>query len=57
MSDKLAVREYVFQNTNYPNLLNHLYGVYDNPDEIQLDELPSEFVAKPTTGLAIISSV
>ena len=43
-ADKLAVREYVFKNTNDPNLLNHLYGVYDNPDDIYLGELFSECI-------------
>ena len=33
-ADKLAVREYVLKSTNDPNLLNHLYGVYDGPDKI-----------------------
>ena len=56
MADKLAVRKYISQKTKDPKLLNHLYGVYDNPDEFNLDGLPSEFVVKPTTGLAIISS-
>ena len=46
MADKFAVRKYVSQKTNDPNLLINLYGVCDSSDEIQFDELPSEFVIK-----------
>ena len=31
VADKIAVRKYMFQNTNNPNLLNHLYGVVRQP--------------------------
>ena len=46
MTDKIAIRKNVSQRTNDPILLNHLYGVYDSPDEIHLGKLPSEFVIK-----------
>ena len=44
MADKLAIRKYVPQKTNDPNLLNHLYGVYNSPNEMHLGELISECI-------------
>ena len=46
----------MFQNTNDPNLLNDVHRVYDSSDDIQLDELPSEFIIKLTAEVAAISS-
>ena len=44
MADKLAIRKYVSPKTNDPNLLNHLYGVYNSPNEMHLGELFSECI-------------
>ena len=48
-ADKYAVREYV-GNLGYPNLLNELYGVYTNANEIDLKALPERFVLKAAHG-------
>lgn len=49
--DKYAVREYVKSilgnNTPY---LNELFGVWNSVDEIDFENLPNEFVLKPTNG-------
>lgn len=47
--DKYAVREYV-ESKGLSNILNELYGVYDNVDEIDFDKLPNRFVIKTTDG-------
>lgn len=44
-SDKYAVREYVKQQ-GCGEILNELYGVWDDPDAIPFDELPDKFVLK-----------
>ena len=46
ISDKFAVREYVRRKTNSASLLNRLYGVYQNADDIPIDEMPEKFVVK-----------
>lgn len=48
-ADKYEVRKYV-ESKGLENILNELYGVYDNPDEIDFDKLPKSFVLKDTLG-------
>ena len=48
-ADKYEVRKYV-ESKGLGNILNELYGVYDNPDEIDFDKLPKSFVLKDTLG-------
>lgn len=50
-ADKYAIREYVNDN-GCSNILNELYGVYNNFDEIDFDKLPNKFVIKCTHGCA-----
>ena len=47
--DKYEVRTYV-ENKGLGSVLNKLYAVYDNVDEIDLDSLPDSFVLKTTDG-------
>ncbi|WP_418667975.1 ATP-grasp fold amidoligase family protein [Allofournierella sp.] len=47
--DKYEVRKYVTEK-GYASILNELYGVYDDPKEIDFDELPNQFVLKDTLG-------
>lgn len=47
--DKFAVREIVAERVG-PEILIPLHGVYDDPDEIQVNALPESFVLKPTHG-------
>lgn len=46
MADKYGVREYVKEKIGEEYLVP-LYGVYNSFDEINFDELPSQFVIKP----------
>lgn len=48
-ADKYAVREYI-KDCGYKDLLNDLLGCYDNPDEIDFDSLPNQFVIKASHG-------
>ena len=48
-SDKLAVREYV-KSKGLEHILNDLYTVYEKPEDIDLDKLPSKFVMKLSNG-------
>lgn len=48
-TDKYKVREYIKQKS-CEEILNKLYGVYKNPEEINFDELPNKFVLKCTHG-------
>lgn len=48
-ADKYAVREYV-KSCGYEELLNDLYGVWDNADDINWAELPDRFVLKCNHG-------
>lgn len=48
-ADKYAVREYV-QKCGCGEILNELYGVYDNVDDIPWEQLPSQFVIKWNFG-------
>ena len=44
-ADKYEVREYI-KSKGLENILNELYGVYDNPEEIDFNKLPNKFVLK-----------
>jgi hypothetical protein len=48
-TDKYLVREYV-KSKNLGHLLNKLIKVYDNVEDINLDELPEKFVLRATHG-------
>ena len=48
-ADKYLVRDYV-KNKGLGYILNELYGVYDDINEVDFDKLPNEFVAKKTNG-------
>lgn len=48
-ADKYEVREYI-KSKGYGYILNELIGVYDNVNEINIDELPKKFVLKATHG-------
>ncbi|MFT6984901.1 MAG: hypothetical protein ACJAT7_000702 [Psychromonas sp.] len=48
-ADKYAVREYV-SNILGDDVLNELYGVYNDVNEIDFNSLPKEFVLKVTHG-------
>jgi len=50
-ADKYAVREYV-AGGGMSKILNELYGVYDNFDEIDFDKLPNKFALKCVHGCA-----
>ena len=54
MVDKYAVREYIAQSIGRQYLIP-LIGVWDNPDEIDFDALPNQFVLKcnHNSGLGI----
>ncbi len=47
--DKYQVREYI-RSKGLGHILNKLYGVYDDVDEINFDSLPGKFVIKTTNG-------
>lgn len=48
-ADKYAVREYI-KECGYEDLLNELLGCYDNPDDVDFDSLPNQFVIKASHG-------
>ncbi|MEK4158202.1 ATP-grasp fold amidoligase family protein [Paenibacillus sp. FSL R10-2779] len=48
-ADKYSVREYV-KSKGLSDILNVMYRVYDDVSEIDLNELPNEFVLKTTNG-------
>lgn len=48
-ADKYRVREYV-EDCGCPEILNELYGAYDNVDEIPWNDLPDSFVIKWNFG-------
>lgn len=50
-ADKYAVREYV-ESKGCGEILNELYGVYNDFDEIDFDRLPKEYALKCTHGCA-----
>lgn len=49
LADKYLVREYVKQCIG-EQYLTRLYGVWDNPDDIDFDSLPDKFVLKANHG-------
>ena len=48
-ADKYAVREYV-EKCGCGEILNELYGVYDNVEDIDFDKFPNKFVLKLNYG-------
>jgi len=48
-SDKFLVRQYV-KSKGLEHILNEIYGVYDDVNQIDFDRLPNQFVLKKTTG-------
>lgn len=48
-ADKYEVRHYI-KSKGLKDILVDLHAVYDNPDQIDLDELPERFVIKTTNG-------
>lgn len=48
-ADKYLVREYLI-NKGYSQYVNELYGVWDNANDINWDELPEKFVLKCNHG-------
>ena len=48
-ADKLAVRDYVAERVG-TDILARLYAVVDDPDDLDFDALPGEFVLKPNHG-------
>ncbi len=48
-SDKYEVRKYI-EDKGLEDILVPLYGVYDDANEIDFDELPDRFVLKTTNG-------
>lgn len=48
-SDKYEVREYV-KNKGLNDILIPIIGIYDKIEDIQIDNLPQQFVAKDTLG-------
>jgi hypothetical protein len=46
-ADKLAVRDYVADVIG-PQVLSRLYDVVEDPEDLDLDRLPQEFVVKPS---------
>ena len=48
-TDKYEVRSYI-ENCGCKEILNQLYGVYENTSEINWDSLPKKFVLKATHG-------
>ena len=51
LADKYKVREYVFKKGCGENLVK-LYGVWNNANEINWDDLPNKFVIKTNNGCA-----
>ena len=47
--DKYGVRKYL-KHKGLENMLVKLYGVYKDPDEIEIDKLPQKFILKTTNG-------
>jgi hypothetical protein len=49
LADKVAVRDYVSRLVG-PEILNEVYLVTDDPEEIRFDQLPESFVVKANHG-------
>lgn len=47
--DKFKVRDYIAKQ-GYESILNEVYGVYEDPRQIEFDKLPNQFVLKDTLG-------
>jgi hypothetical protein len=47
--DKYSVREFV-ESKKLSSILNEVYGVYSNPEDIDFNILPNQFVIKTTDG-------
>ena len=52
MVDKVAVRDYIAEKIG-PEYLIPLLGVWDDPDDIDFDQLPDQFVLSSMSGLFI----
>ncbi len=50
-ADKYRVREYI-ESKGYASILNELYGVYDNFNDIDFSKLPQKFALKCNHGCA-----
>jgi len=48
-ADKLLVREYVTEK-GYEDILNEVYGVFEDVNQIEISKLPQRFVLKTTHG-------
>lgn len=48
-ADKYDVREYI-KECGYEDLLNEIYGVFENVKDIKLDKFPNQFVLKAAHG-------
>ncbi len=48
-ADKYDVREYI-KECGYENLLNDIYGVYNSPEDLPINDLPEKFVIKGAHG-------
>lgn len=48
-ADKYDVREYI-QACGYESLLNEIYGIYDDVEDLPIETLPKNFVIKGTHG-------
>ncbi|OME27917.1 carbonic anhydrase [Paenibacillus odorifer] len=48
-ADKYSVREYI-ESKGLKDILNKVYALYNNVDEINIDLLPQKFVMKTTNG-------
>lgn len=55
-ADKYRVREYV-EKCNLSNYMPILYGHWENPDEIDFETLPNEFVLKSNNGCGTVKVV
>lgn len=53
LADKYRVREYL-KTKGLEHTLNKLYGVWEDPDDIDFDELPDKFVLKSNNGYATV---
>ena len=48
-ADKFSVREYI-ESKGLQDILVELYGVYNDPNSINLNQLPDKFIVKTTNG-------
>lgn len=55
-ADKYRMREYIAEK-GLEDHLPHLYGHWDNPDGIDFDSLPNEFVLKSNNGCGTVKIV